>query len=84
MAAAVGTAFLGGGSEVVEKRVIAVDLYVVLSESPHCVRVQVACGGNQVLEPRHESKSDAVRLGPTPNPIDAVLARGVHSLGQEG
>jgi len=37
-----------------------------------------------VLEPRDENKSDAVRLGPTPNPIDAALARGVHSLGQEG
>ena len=63
---------------------IAVDLHVVLSESPHCVRVQVDCGGNQVLEPRDESKSDAVRLGPTHNPIDAALARGVHLLGQEG
>ena len=36
-----------------------------------------------MLEPRDESKSDAVRLVPTPNPIDAALARGVHSLGQE-
>jgi len=81
--AAVGTAFRGGGSEVFEKKVIKVDLHVVLSKSPHCVPVQVDCGGNQVLKPRDESYSDAVRLGLTPNPIDAAVARGVHSLGQE-
>ena len=45
-AAAVGTVFRGGGSEVVEKRVKTVDFHVILSEGPHCVRVQVDCGGN--------------------------------------